>query len=70
MTAVAEVLEEIRRRVAGLPGISGVGATKSSPQRIVVYVDEKTPEIEAGVPKNIAGYDVVIEETHGGVVAL
>ena len=70
MTTVAEVLEEVRKRVVGLPGIGGVGATKTSPQRIVVYVDERTPEIEAEVPKNIAGFDVVIEETHGGVVAL
>lgn len=64
MTGVDEVIAEIKKRFEGVPGVIGVGGTKGSPQRVVVYVEEITPDIKAKVPPVIAGYGVTIEQAH------
>lgn len=64
MTAAEEVLAEIKSRLQGLPGVSGVGISKGSPPKVVVYVDRMTEDIKKEIPPVIAGYGVQIEEVH------
>jgi len=64
MATVNEAIEELKNRLKAIPGVKGVGATKSSPERVVVYVEEDTPELRAQIPKVMAGFGVDVEVAH------
>lgn len=61
MAVKPEVLESVKGAFIGIPGVIGVGAAGSS-DHIIIYVEQKTPELEAQIPQTIAGYNVEIKE--------
>jgi hypothetical protein len=60
MVAILEAKQLTERALLSIPGVMGVGIGASSQKYIHIYVEEVTPEIEAEVPKVIAGYPVKI----------
>jgi hypothetical protein len=69
MATVGSIIEELKDRLVGVGGVQGIGATKGSPQQIVVYVDKLTPELKGQVPPVLGGFGVQIQEV-GQVTAL
>jgi hypothetical protein len=61
---VHQVFEEHSAELRAIPGVTMLGTWESSnaPARIVVYVNQVTPEIEAAVPDEIDGFVVEIRE--------
>ena len=64
-----ESATRLTKMQGSLKGLLGYGITKSSPEKIAVLVEKKTPEIEAMFRKGIRGNEVKIIEI-GHVVAL
>lgn len=61
---LAQVLERHASELMHLPGVIGVGEGESEGQpAIVVFVEQRTTEIAARLPKQIEGYAVVLRET-------
>ena len=61
MVAILEAKQLTERALLSIPGVTGVGIGASSPTRYIhIYVEEVTAEIEAEIPKVIAGYPVKI----------
>jgi len=58
MVAILEAKQLTERALLSIPGVTGVGIGASSQKYIHIYVEEITSEIEAEIPKTIAGYPV------------
>jgi hypothetical protein len=61
---VHQAFEKHSAELRAIPGVTMLGTYESSnaPARIVVYVNQVTPEIEAAVPDEIDGFVVEIRE--------
>lgn len=69
MTEILEIKEAVERDLMAIPGVAGVGAAKSSPEKIRVYVEKMVPEVMAKIPETIGGFDVEVIES-GKFVAM
>ena len=64
MVEILEAKQLTEQALFAIPGVQGVGVGGYSPkERIRVYVDVLTPEVEARVPRTIAGYSVELVES-------
>ena len=57
---VEEVLSKYRDQILRLKGVTGVGRGN---QHIIVFVEKKTPEVEAFIPRLLEGVPVKVVET-------
>jgi hypothetical protein len=65
--ALAEVLARHTPGLLAIPGVNGTGeGLENGVPVLVVFVEKKTADLEARLPKRIEGHPVVIRET--GVV--
>jgi len=64
-----EVKSQASQYLLSIPGVSGVGLSKASAEKINIYVIEKTPEIMARLPDTVNGMETRIIET-GEIKAL
>jgi len=55
---VNEVLERYREQLLKIKGVTGVGSTGG---KIIVYVEEITPEVRAFIPRTLEGVEVVVK---------
>lgn len=69
MITAFEAKELTKQSLLDIPGVSGVGVSSGSEERINIYVVEKTPDLEAKIPSNIQGIETRIIET-GEIKAL
>ncbi len=62
--SIEQVFDSNRDSLLSIPGVVGAGIAKLGERpSIMVMVQEKTPDIEKRIPKEIDGYSVIIEET-------
>jgi len=58
---IHEVLEAHTAEVMRLPGVIGTGEGSDNGERVfVVFVNRRSPELEAKLPKQIGGYNVIV----------
>lgn len=61
---IAEVLRDHTEEVMRIPGVIGTGEGSEGGERVfVVFVEQRTPELDAKLPKQIGGYTVVVRVT-------
>jgi hypothetical protein len=62
--SLQEVLQRHTRELLTIPGVTGTGeGVESGVSVIVVFVKERTPELERQLPKSLEGHPVVIRVT-------
>jgi len=62
--SVEQVFDSHRDTLLSIPGVVGAGIARLDDRPvIVVMVKERTPELEAQIPKELDGYSVFIEIT-------
>jgi dTDP-4-dehydrorhamnose 3,5-epimerase-like enzyme len=60
--SVEQVFDSHRDTLLSIPGVVGAGIARLDDRPvIVVMVKERTPELEARIPREFDGYSVVIE---------
>lgn len=60
--SVEQVFDSHRDTLLSIPGVVGVGIAKLDDRPVImVMVKERTPELEAQIPREFDGYSVVIE---------
>jgi hypothetical protein len=58
---IAEVLRDHTEEVMRIPGVIGTGEGSEGGQRVfVVFVSQRTPEIDRQLPHRIGGYPVIV----------
>jgi hypothetical protein len=61
---IAEVLRDHTDEVMRIPGVIGTGEGSEGGERVfVVFVNQRTPELDAKIPHQIGGYTVVVRAT-------
>jgi hypothetical protein len=61
---IEEVLRAHTSMLMSIPGVVGTAQSLIEGQPCIkVFVSRKTPELEQKIPKNLEGYQVVIQET-------
>jgi len=61
---IAEVLRDHTEEVMRIPGVIGTGEGSEGGERVfVVFVKQRTPELDAKLPRQIGGYTVVVRVT-------
>ncbi len=61
---IEEVLSLHARDLLAIPGVVGVAQGRRANRAcLLVFVNQKTPELEKKIPATLEGYPVVIEET-------
>jgi hypothetical protein len=67
---ILTVKERHEAELMAIPGVVGVGiGERDGAEVIVVYVEDRTAEIDRNVPDTLEGYPVLIEVT-GPIIAL
>lgn len=62
--SIKEVLDAHSDEVMRLPGVIGTGEGSEGGERVfVVFVNQRTPELDKQLPKQIGGYTVVVRVT-------
>ena len=62
--SIEQVLKEHTDELMSIRGVVGTGQGLCSGKPCIkVFVSRKTPELEQKIPKNLEGYQVVIQET-------
>lgn len=69
MSHILDVKHSVEKSICSIPGVTGIGIGKNSPEKIRVYVRSRCPNIVDKLPETIDGCDIEIFET-GKVVAL
>ena len=66
---ISDVLHEHTDELMRIPGVIGTGEGSEGGERvIVVFVNQRTPELDKQIPPQIGGYHVVVRVT-GDVTA-
>lgn len=58
MTEVIDIKETIEQTLMKIPGVTGVGLGKSSPEKIHVYLRSTCPKVTCNIPEEIGGVPV------------
>ncbi len=69
LSKAVEIKEAVAPDVLRIPGITGIGVGKSSPEKINIYVKTLCPSILKNIPSQMGGIDVRVIET-GKILAL
>jgi len=68
--SIAEVFDANQESIMALPGVAGVGIGEHGGQPCLrVMVLTATPAVRAGIPAELGGYPVIVDET-GPISAL
>lgn len=70
MTTALKIKELKKNELMGIPGVVGTGISRSSPERINIYVEEMTPQMINKIPTTIDSVPTQIIETGGPFKAL
>jgi len=66
---ISDVLHDYTDELMRLPGVIGTGEGSEGGERvIVVFVNQRTPELDKQIPPQVGGYHVVVRVT-GDVTA-
>jgi hypothetical protein len=62
--SISEVKDRHTPELMAIPGVVGVGiGGTAGEERIVVYLENGSPELKARIPAELEGYEVVVEVT-------
>lgn len=68
--SITEVFDTNQDSIMALPGVVGIGIGEHGGQPCIrVMVETATPAVRAGIPAQLGGYPVVVDET-GPITAL
>ncbi|MFH2051719.1 MAG: hypothetical protein ABIK96_04545 [bacterium] len=62
---IAEVIRDRAAELMAIPGVTGVAEGRTADDRVclVIYVHTLTPALERDLPREVAGFPVVVEES-------
>ncbi len=62
---IAEVIRDRAPELMAIPGVTGVAEGRTGDGRVclVIYVHTLTPALERDLPREVAGFPVVVEES-------
>jgi hypothetical protein len=60
---IQEIVEDWKKTILGIPGVTGIGRAGSPEGRIIVYVERLEPRTLSAIPSEIEGIPVVVRTT-------
>lgn len=58
MSSPLEIKEAVERTMLNIPGVTGIGIGRNSPESIIIYLKSECPKITCNIPEEIGGVPV------------